>query len=217
MNLAIFDLDNTLLAGDSDYTWGNFLISKGIVDATHYQKENDRFYREYQNKTLDIFEYQRFVLTPLMAMSKAEMLVLRSEFMETCINPIRLPKADALVEKHRNQGDTLLVITATNHFITEPIVSALGIANLLATDPEVVNGKFTGNIIGDPCFQEGKIRRLKLWLSQQKNAFESSYFYSDSINDAPLLDYVETAIAVDPDDALRALAEQKQWPIISLR
>lgn len=217
MKLAIFDLDNTLLAGDSDYTWGNFLVEKGIVDAEHYQKENERFYLEYQRKTLNIVEYQRFVLSPLIALTNTELNALHTEFMQTHIAPLRQQKADALIQQHKDQGDTLLVITATNYFIAEPIVAALGIQHLLATDPEVIDGHFTGNIVGEPCFQEGKIKRLELWLKENEHTYESLTFYSDSINDAPLLEYADSAIAVDPDEALAALAKEKSWPIISLR
>ncbi len=216
-NLAIFDLDNTLLADDSDYVWGNFLVAKGLVDAEYYQRENDRFYQEYKDKTLDIYEYQRFVLKPLSQFDSAQLDQLHIEFMAEYISPIYQEKANALIAKHRDAGDTLLVITATNRFITEPIVKALGIDNLLATDPEVVDGKFTGNIVGDPCFQEGKIRRLDLWLEQQECVYEHSTFYSDSINDAPLLHHADKAIAVDPDKALHELATSEGWPIISLR
>lgn len=217
MKLAIFDLDNTLLAGDSDYTWGNFLVSKGIVDEEEYQHKNDQFYLEYQRKTLDIFEYQRFVLTPLMSIDKATRTALHNEFMTECIAPLRQAKADALIQQHKDQGDTLLVITATNRFIAEPIVTLLGIDNLLATDPEILNDQFTGNIIGHPCFQEGKIQRLKLWLNENKRDYDGITFYSDSINDAPLLEFADIAIAVDPDDDLQQLAKERNWPIISLR
>ncbi|ODS24823.1 phosphoserine phosphatase [Candidatus Endobugula sertula] len=217
MNLAIFDLDNTLIGGDSDYEWIRFIIAKGMVDAEHYEKENNRFYQEYKNRTLDIFEYQRFVLEPLMALSQNTLAQLQKEFMETNIAPIRLVKAETLLQKHRSQGDTLLVITATNRFVTAPIVDALKIDNLLATDPEVIDGHFTGNIVGDPCYQEGKVRRLERWLKKQGQQAKSITFYSDSINDAPLLHYADYAIVVDPDDHLRALAEEQQWPIISLR
>ncbi len=217
MQLAIFDLDNTLLAGDSDYTWGTFLVEKGVVDKAVYEAENERFYQEYQNKTLDIFEYQAFVLAPLMTLNKEKRDALHAEFMTTCIAPLRQAKADALIAKHKQQGDTLLVITATNRFIAGPIVSMLGIDHVLATEPEVIDEEFTGRIVGDPCFQEGKIKRLEQWLKEQNETFSEMVFYSDSINDAPLLEFVETAIAVDPDDKLTALAQEKSWPIISLR
>lgn len=217
MKLAIFDLDNTLLAGDSDYTWGNFLVEKGIVDAEHYQRENDRFYADYQQKKLDIFEYQRFVLTPLIDLSNHQLMQLHNEFMESYIAPLRLAKADALIKQHQQQGDALLVITATNRFIAEPIVHSLGIDQLLATEPEIVNGRFTGNIVGHPCFQEGKIKRLEEWLKETQQSYSETTFYSDSINDAPLLAFADKAIAVDPDKALATLAKENGWPIISLR
>lgn len=217
MKLAIFDLDNTLLAGDSDYAWGEFLVSKGIVDAESYQQENDRFYEAYKNKTLDIYEYQRFVFAPLITMSKNTRETLHQEFMATTIEPLFQEKATELIEQHRAQGHVLLVITATNRFITEPIVKRLGIENLLATEPQMIGEQFTGEVLGEPCFQEGKIIRLKEWLAKQTQEVTHTYFYSDSINDAPLLAFVNQAYAVDPDERLRALAETNGWPIISLR
>lgn len=217
MNLAIFDLDNTLLAGDSDHAWGEFIVSKGLVKPEFYSAENDRFYREYQQGTLDIIEYQRFVLTPISQIPAQQRTELHQQFMSEVITKMRLPKADHLIQQHRSAGDTLLVITATNRFIVEPIVAALGIPNLLATEPEEIDGKMTGGVAGIPCFQEGKIQRLKNWLAEQGNSFTQTTFYSDSINDAPLLHHADVAVAVDPDDRLRQLAEEQSWPIISLR
>lgn len=221
MKLAIFDLDHTLLAGDSDYAWGNFLVDQGVVDAEYYQQKNDEFYQQYQSKTLDIFAYQAFVLEPLREMPLEKRQQLQQTFMTSVIVPLRQQKADELIATHKNNHDELLVITATNHFIAAPIVESMGIAHILATDPEMVDGQFTGQISGTPCFQEGKITRLKQWLHQQESLYQRTFehmtFYSDSINDAPLLDYVDNAIAVDPDDNLRKLAEEKHWPIISLR
>jgi HAD superfamily hydrolase (TIGR01490 family) len=221
MKLAIFDLDHTLLASDSDYAWGNFLVDKGVVDADYYRQKNDEFYQQYQAKTLNILAYQAFVLAPLTTMSSAARERLHNEFMAEIITPLRQEKADQLISKHKNNGDTLLVITATNHFIAAPIVKMMAIPNILATDPEVIDGVFTGQIVGTPCFQGGKITRLKQWLVEQKDLYQHVFthttFYSDSINDAPLLEYVDIAIAVDPDDKLRALAGEKQWPVISLK
>jgi HAD superfamily hydrolase (TIGR01490 family) len=221
MKLAIFDLDHTLLAGDSDYAWGNFLVDKGVVDAEYYRQKNDEFYQQYQAKTLDILAYQTFVLAPLTTLSPAEREKLHNNFMAEVISPLRQEKADQLIAKHHDNGDTLLVITATNRFIAAPIVKTMGIPNLLATDPEVIDDVFTGHIVGTPCFQGGKITRLEQWLLEQKNVsqrvFTHTTFYSDSINDAPLLEYVDTAIAVDPDEKLSALANEMQWPIISLK
>lgn len=217
MKLTIFDLDNTLLAGDSDYAWGQFLVEKEIVDAEHYTKANDRFYEDYKNKTLDIHEYQRFVLAPLIPMSIEQRESLHKEFMNSVITDLRLPKADELISKHKERGDTLLIITATNRFIAGPIGPWLGIENTLATEPEIINEKFTGNIFGTPCFQEGKISRLQQWLAKEKSHPDFITFYSDSINDLPLLDYADKPIAVDPDETLRAHALSADWEVMSLR
>lgn len=217
MNLAIFDLDNTLLAGDSDYSWGQFLVAKGIVDAEEYTRANDRFYEDYKNKTLNIYDYQRFVLSPLIPMTVAERENLHREFMDSIIADIRLPKADHLIQQHQTQGDELLIITATNRFIAGPIGPWLGIDNILATEPEIIDGKFTGNIAGTPCFQEGKITRLNNWLAEKQFQPTTITFYSDSINDLPLLEHADKAVAVDPDDRLRMHAEAAGWEIISLR
>ncbi|MGH1487574.1 MAG: HAD family hydrolase [Cellvibrionaceae bacterium] len=217
MNLTIFDLDNTLLAGDSDYAWGQFLVQKGIVDVDHYTRENDRFYEDYKRKTLDIHEYQRFVLAPLLDMSETEKQQLHQEFMLESINPLRLKKADKLIKDHEGAGDQLLIITATNSFIAGPIGPLLGIDTVLATEPEVVDGRFTGKIDGTPCFQGGKITRLQQWLREQQITPAQVTFYSDSINDLPLLEYADSPIVVDPDDSLRAHAQSVGWPVISLR
>jgi len=217
VNLTIFDLDNTLIAGDSDYAWGQFLVSKNIVDAEYYTKENDRFYEDYKNKTLDIHEYQRFVLTPLIPMDATTRARLHQEFMDTVITDLRLSKADALIEQHKQQGDRLLIITATNRFIAGPIGPWLGIEDILATQPEMINGQFTGNIDGTPCFQGGKIERLKQWLKEEGLSPEKITFYSDSINDLPLLEHADSPVAVDPDTLLEQHAQSSQWPILSLR
>ena len=217
MQLAIFDLDNTLIAGDSDHAWGRFLIDKGIVDKVDYQRKNDRFYADYCEGKLNIHDYQRFMLMPLISLSISTRIKLHSEFMASHIAPLRLLKADELLNKHRQAGDSLLIITATNRFIAGPIASSLGVSNLLATEPEIVDGKFTGAITGTPCYQHGKVQRLNQWLEEQSAILESSYFYSDSINDVPLLEQVDYPIAVDPDEKLKNYAGQKGWPIISLR
>lgn len=217
MKLAVFDLDNTLLNGDSDYAWGQFMVAKGLVDRDHYTRENDRFYAAYKNKTLDIHEYQRFVLTPLIGFDAARREALHAEFMATVVSELRQSKADSLVHQHRQQGDELLIITATNRFIAGPIGPWLGIDNILATDPQEVDGQFTGNIDGVPCFQEGKITRMQQWLEQQQVQPQWLTFYSDSINDLPLLEYADTAVAVDPDKRLQAHAEAQNWSVISLR
>ncbi|MDB9953918.1 HAD-IB family hydrolase [Porticoccaceae bacterium] len=217
MALAIFDLDNTLIAGDSDHGWGEFLVANDKVDVNHYQKMNDQFYADYEAGCLDILAYLEFSLAPLAATSMEELAALHLRFMQQIISPLRLPKAEALIEQHRQAGDRLLVITSTNHFIVEPICQALGIDELLATDPEIIDGRYTGKIVGTPTYQEGKVERLKLWLSENNESLAGSYFYSDSINDLPLLLEVDKPVAVDPDDALSAEAASRGWDIISLR
>ena len=217
MALAIFDLDNTLIAGDSDHGWGEFLVANDKVDANHYQRMNDQFYVDYEAGCLDILAYLEFSLAPLAATSMEELAALHLKFMQQIISPLRLPKAEALIEQHRQAGDRLLVITSTNRFIVEPICQALGIDELLATDPEIIDGRYTGKIVGTPTYQEGKVERLKLWLSENNETLAGSYFYSDSINDLPLLLEVEKPVAVDPDDALSAEATSRGWDIISLR
>jgi HAD superfamily hydrolase (TIGR01490 family) len=217
LELVIFDLDNTLIAGDSDYAWGQFLVSKGIVDAEAYTRENDRFYLEYKNKTLNIHEYQQFVLTPIKTLTPRQREQLHQEFMETVVADLRLSKADALIKKHREAGDSLMIITATNRFIAGPIGPWLGIDTVLATEPEIIEGEFTGKVDGIPCFQEGKIQRLQAWLDSESLRPSSLTFYSDSINDLPLLAFVDKPFAVDPDEPLKAHAKSQGWPILSLR
>jgi len=217
MTLAIFDLDNTLLAGDSDYLWGQYLVEGQIVDAEFYESENERFYRQYREGGLDIFEFQAFSLKPLAEYSLEELYSWRYDFIKRYIEPIIPSAAKDLVNKHREQGDTLLVITATNRFVTEPIVDIFGIENLLATDPELNVHGYTGKVAGTPCFQGGKVERLNDWLKETGQVLDGAYFYSDSHNDLPLLEMVDNPVAVDPDDTLKATAEDKGWPIISLR
>jgi HAD superfamily hydrolase (TIGR01490 family) len=217
MTLAIFDLDNTLIADDSDYLWGKFLVDQGIVDRLVYDKINAKFYEDYQNGTLDMLAFLRFALTPLAAHPIEQLHNWRQDFINSIIKPLLLDRAKALIEKHRAQGDTLLVITATNSFITAPIVALYGIENLIATTPEMIDGKYTGNVNGVPCFQEGKVTRLNEWLTLNNEKLEGSYFYSDSHNDLPLLKLVDFPVAVDPDEKLRDFADTQKWEIISLR
>ncbi len=217
MSLAIFDLDNTLIAGDSDYLWGRFLVQLGVVDADLYESENQRFYDNYKAGNLDIFEFLRFSLKPLSEHDMTTLQDWHSQFMHEVIQPLLLPKAQELVNKHRNDGDTLLIITATNRFVTEPIAAAYSIENLLATEPEIVDNRYTGKVTGTPCFQDGKVERLNEWLKTTQHSLDGSYFYSDSQNDLPLLNLVTYPIAVDADDTLRAHAQQKGWQQMSLR
>lgn len=217
MALTIFDLDNTLLNGDSDYLWGKYLAKLGVVDGDVYERENQRFYDEYKTGTLDIFEFLKFSLRPLAENPLQDLLAMRDTFVQQKIMPIILPKARELVSSHRDKGDELLIITATNRFVTEPIAQELGIDNLIATDPEQVNNHYTGNVAGTPCFREGKVTRLEQWLKTTGHNLSDSSFYSDSHNDIPLLEMVSRPVAVDPDDTLLEHAGMKQWPVISLR
>lgn len=217
MALAIFDLDNTLLAGDSDYLWGKYLVAQGVVDGEYYERENQRFYDEYKTGTLDIFEFLRFSLRPLAENKPQDLLAMRETFLQQMIIPIILPKARELVASHRDKGDELLIITATNSFVTAPIAQEFGIENLIATEPEQLNNHYTGNVVGTPCFREGKVTRLGQWLKTTGNNLSHSSFYSDSHNDLPLLEMVSCPVAVDPDNTLLEHARMKQWPVISLR
>lgn len=217
MRLAIFDLDHTLLAGDSDYLWGQFLCEQGRVDRAWYEAENRRYYEAYVDGTLNIEEFCAFSLQPLTQHEPAQLYAWREQFVREKIEPIIAPDAPALIERHRAQGDTLLIITATNRFITEPIAQLLGIEHLIATNPEMKDGRYTGRIEGTPSFQQGKVLRLQQWREQQAQKFHHLTFYSDSRNDLPLLLLADAAVAVDPDEVLRAEAQQRGWPIISLR
>lgn len=217
MNLAIFDLDNTLLGGDSDYLWGRFLVEQGIVDGESYERENRRYYEEYKVGTLDIHEFLRFSLRPLSEHKVETLYAWHELFMKEKIEPIMLPAACELLERHRAQGHTLLIITATNSFVTAPIAKALGVEHLIATEPEMKGGRYTGNVAGTPSFREGKVVRLDEWLRQKGWNLASSWFYSDSHNDLPLLEMATHPVAVDPDDTLAEHARLRGWPIISLR
>ncbi len=217
MSLAIFDLDNTLLGDDSDYLWGQFLVQQGLVDGEFYTRENQRFYQDYQTGNLDILEFLAFSLKPLSEHPREKLDALHRQFMQEVITPVMLPAARLLLEKHRTQGDTLLIITATNSFITSPIATELGVENLLATEPEVVDERYTGQVSGTPCFQAGKVKRLEAWLRDNQQNLANSWFYSDSHNDLPLLERVTHPVAVDPDETLADHATARGWPVITLR
>lgn len=217
MALAIFDLDNTLLNGDSDHAFGEFLVQQKLVDAESFKQGNDYFYQQYKNGGLDIHEFLAFALKPLSEHSLEALDALHAEFMRTVITPMRLAKADLLLQKHRDAGDFLLIITATNGFITKPIAKALGVDDILATEPEIINQRYTGKIVGEPCFQAGKITHLQQWLETHQHSLEGSYFYSDSHNDLPLLKMVDKPVAVDSDEILTDYANAQGWPVITLR
>jgi HAD superfamily hydrolase (TIGR01490 family) len=215
--LAIFDLDNTLIAGDSDHLWGEFLVEKALVDADYFKARNDAFYQDYVNGTLDMTAYLDFSLAPLAEHGKDKLNILHEEFMAGYIQPIMLNKARMLLNQHRAKDDTLLIITATNRFVTAPIAKALGVDHLLAIELEEKDGRYTGEVSGVPSYREGKITRLNAWLKNQDCSMEGAYFYSDSHNDLPLLETVAQPIAVDPDEKLADIAKRRGWQIISLR
>lgn len=215
--LAIFDLDNTLLGGDSDYLWGQFLIEEGVVERTSYERENERFYDEYRAGTLDIHEFLRFQLRPLATHDPAALRAWRDRYLDAKIRPIVLGKGRDLLADHRARGHCLVIITATNSFVTAPIAAALGVEHLIATEPELIAGRYTGAVAGIPCFRGGKVVRLRQWLQARGAAAGETWFYSDSHNDLPLLQTVDHPTAVDPDPTLAHYARQQAWPIITLR
>lgn len=217
MALAIFDLDNTLIANDSDYLWGEFLVKNGYVNADEFAAQNAQFYEDYKVGNLDIMAYQRFALKPLSEQSMETLNQWHKQFMESFIEPIILPKAQALVDQHKKNGDRVMIVTATNTFITRPIGLRYGINELLGTEGEVKDNRYTGEVAGTPTFQQGKVTRLNEWLMQENETLEGSFFYSDSHNDLPLLDIVDHPIVVDGDEKLITKAKENNWPIISLR
>lgn len=220
MDLVLFDLDNTLLAGDSDFAWAQFLISKGVLDREVQEAKNIAFYEQYKAGTLDIFEFLDFQLAPLARHSRAELDAWHREFLQDSIRPMITAQARALVNQHLERGAIVAVVTATNSFVTGPIVREFGIPHLIATIPAQQDGAFTGKPRGTPAFKGGKIERVEAWLESLGlyfGSFEQSWFYSDSHNDLPLMQKVDKPVAVDPDDTLRAHAVQHGWPVISLR
>jgi HAD superfamily hydrolase (TIGR01490 family) len=220
MKLVLFDLDNTLLTGDSDFQWAQFLIEQKVLDREVYEARNIEFYEQYKAGTLDIHEFLDFQLKPLSRHSREQLNDWRRSFMEQKIMPLIAPGARELIARHQTERDLCIIITATNSFVTAPIARILGIDHLIATEPEQKDGQFTGRVSGVPCFQEGKITRLEQWLDAQNLtwlSFLQSWFYSDSLNDLPLLKKVTHPVAVDPDATLREHAQRNGWPIISLR
>lgn len=221
--LALFDLDYTLLPCDSDYEWGQFLARIGVVDSEHYAKQNERFYQDYKDGTLDIHAFLRFALKPLSEHSRAQLKDWHDAFMKEVIHGQLLQPALDLVKRHQDAGDLCCVITATNSFVTRPIVESFGIEHLIATEPATIDNdplaNYTGQVKGIPNFREGKVRNLHAWLTTQNLSFDQmphSYFYSDSMNDLPLLEEVSNPVATNPDERLRNEAHQRHWPILEL-
>ena len=217
MSLAIFDLDNTLLSIDSDHAWGEFLLEQGAVDPVAYREANERFLADYNAGTLDMAAFLEKALKPLAENTPEQLAAWHQQFMASKIEPHILPKAEELLARHRTKGDTLLIITATNRFITGPIAERLGVDDLIAVEPEMVDGRYTGRVDGVPSYREGKVIRLQAWLEAQDLTMDGAWFYSDSHNDLPLLEKVDHPVAVDPDDTLRKVAEERNWRIMSLR
>jgi len=220
MKLALFDLDNTLLAGDSDFQWAQFLIEQQVLDREVYEARNVEFYEQYKSGTLDIHEFLNFQLKPLSRHSRKQLNEWRNSFIEQKITPLIAPGAHELIARHQAEKDLCIIITATNSFVTAPIARMLGVDHLIATEPELENGEFTGRVTGIPSFREGKITRLEQWLDTHNLtwlSFLQSWFYSDSLNDLPLLKKVTHPVAVDPDATLHEYAQKNGWRIISLR
>ena len=219
MKLALFDLDHTLLPLDSDYSWGEFTIRMGWVDPVSFAQRNDAFYADYQAGRLDIHDYVRFATEAFRLKGPEAAHAAHAQFMAEVIRPAIRPEALALIERHRAAGDHLLVVTATNEFVTRPIVQALGIAELIAVELQRdTNGWFTGEIEGTPSMREGKVQRLQQWLDARGLSWTSvqTTFYSDSPNDLPLLSRVNHPVATNPDTVLRAEAHKRGWPILEL-
>jgi len=216
LSLAIFDLDNTLIRGDSDYQWGQFLIAKGVVDPDYARREHDRYYADYLAGNLDIYAFLSFQLKPLADNDRLTLEAWRQEFINHHMLKLITDAAQQLVDDHRKKGDTLMIITATNSFLAQPLADAFGITHLIGTDPEEKQGQFTGKVMGTPSYREGKVERLNHWMAGHGEDLINSWFYSDSHNDLPLLDLVEHPVAVNPDDILAAHAHKRGWPIIDL-
>lgn len=216
MSIALFDLDETLLAGDSDYLWGQHLVELGVVDGKVYKRTNREFYEQYKQGYLDIYEFSRFAFKPLSQHPIEKLKLWRTDFVNQKIKPIMTRKGIDAIEQHRKAGDHLIIITSTNQFITQPIAELYNVHQLIATQPQMINGKYTGEL-DTPCFAHHKIDCLNTWLQESGLNLQGSYGYSDSHNDLPLLNAVDHPIAVDPDVKLREHAKQHCWDIISFR
>lgn len=216
MTLAIFDLDHTLINGDSDFLWGEYMVEHGIVDEQAYRNRNEAFYQDYQRGTLDNDQYLQFALEPLTHHSIEALHAWRTDYVEKWIRPLIAPGAPPLLQEHRELDHDLMMISATHRFVSEPIASLLGIPTVLATEPEIIDNRYTGRFLGTPTYQQGKVTALREWLADSHHDLDGSYFYSDSLNDLALLEQVDHPVTVSPDESLRAIAEERGWKIISL-
>ena len=216
MTLAIFDLDHTLLDGDSDYLWGEYMVENGIVEEAEYRQRNQVFFEDYQRGALNNEVYLEFALAPLTRYPIEQLHRWRTDYVDTWIRPIIAPGARSLLQRHREQDHELLIISATNLFITEPIAALLGVPTILSTEPEIVDNRYTGRYLGTPTYREGKVTALRQWLARTGHDLAGSYFYSDSINDLALLEIADNPVAVHPDAELEAIAVSRGWQIIDL-
>ena len=216
MTLAIFDLDHTLINGDSDHLWGEYMVENGIVDEQAYRQRNDLFYLDYQRGTLDNDQYLAFALEPLTHYTIEELHAWRADYVEKWIKPLVAPGTAGLLDEHRAKDHELMIISATNFFVSEPIGQMLGVSTVLATEPEIIDDRYTGRFLGTPTYQHGKVTVLKEWVVNSGHELAGAYFYSDSLNDLALLEQVDNPIAVNPDDDLKAIATARNWKIIDL-
>lgn len=217
--LALFDLDHTLLPIDSDYAWGVFTADIGWTDPHAFRKKNDEFFSHYQAGTLDIHEYVRFATAAVREQGAARATAAHARFMREVIQPNLKPDALALVRRHQAAGDTAVIVTATNEFVTQPIAQAFGVTELIAVGlARGPDGWINGEIRGVPSFREGKVTRVSEWLNERNLDWDSVEitFYSDSANDLPLLEKANHPVATNPDPRLRALASQRDWRILDL-
>jgi HAD superfamily hydrolase (TIGR01490 family) len=216
MTLAIFDLDHTLINGDSDHLWGEYMVENGIVDKQAYRQRNDVFYQDYQRGTLDNDEYLAFALEPLTHYSIDKLHAWRADYVEKWIRPLIAPGTTRLLDEHRQRNHHLMIISATNLFVSEPIAHMLGVTTILATEPEIIANRYSGRYLGTPTYQQGKVAVLKEWIASNNQDLVGAYFYSDSLNDLALLEQVDNPVTVNPDDDLKAIAEARAWKIIDL-
>ncbi len=216
MTLAIFDLDHTLINGDSDHLWGEYMVKNGIVDELSYRQRNDAYYQDYQRGTLDNDQYLAFALEPLSRYSIEELHAWRADYVEQCIRPLIAPGTLGLLDKHRQLNHELMIISATNFFVCEPIGQMLEVPTVLATRPEIIDNRYTGRFLGTPTYKQGKVTVLNQWIADSHHELAGAYFYSDSLNDLALLEQVDNPVAVSPDDDLKAIALARDWKIIDL-
>jgi HAD superfamily hydrolase (TIGR01490 family) len=217
--IALFDLDYTLLGGDATFEWIHFLVRKGAIDGGHITLL-DKYYEDYGKGTLDIVAFLHFDFGALASHPRAKMEALREEYLVKQIEPIILPRARELIASHEARGHVTAIVTAANSFLTAPIARMIGVKHLLASDPEMANGEYTGKIAGIACFHEGKIEKLDAWLKSRGEAlsnYPESYFYGDSQSDVPLMEKVTHPVAVGSDETLGKIAQARNWPVISLR